>query len=324
MFVAINLSSIAAACSICKHCKRRHLALRPHRCRALPAKLAVKVLNPTPHSIASRCGADNSRWYAKCCRLGGIVSASRHLSDNPASLSETENWLALGTGALLLIVGASRRSAYGACLAVASGTLLYRGITGRWPAFLDNHVQADDTKAALGGERGVHVREAVRVERPVAEVWRFWRRLEQLPRFMTHLDRVTETSDGKSHWVAAGPAGLTVEWDAEIINEVENHILAWRSLPGSDVVTAGSVTFDAVRGGRSTQIQREPAVHATGRESRRLHRVAVWPRAFSDYSARISGTSSSCSKPARFLERQRQRRSFDASRLLGRQRKDSG
>ena len=156
---------------------------------------------------------------------------------------------------MLLIVGASRRSTYAACLAVASGTLLYRGITGRWPAFLDNHVQADDTKAALGGERGVHVRESIRVERPVDEVWSFWRRLEQLPRFMTHLDRVTETSDGKSHWVAGGPAGLVIEWDAEIINEVENHILAWRSLPGSDIVTAGSVTFNAVRGGRGTQIQ---------------------------------------------------------------------
>ena len=73
---------------------------------------------------------------------------------------------------------------------------------------------------------------------PVADVYRFWRRLENLPQFMTHLDRVTEAPDGTSHWVAAGPAGLTVEWDAEIINEVENKVLAWRSLPGSDVVTA--------------------------------------------------------------------------------------
>ena len=182
-----------------------------------------------------------------------VVSATR-VSDRPASIIDTENWLALGAGAVLLMVGASRRSAYGACLAVASGPLLYRGITGHWPAILNNHVRADDTKAALGGERGVHVREAVRVERPVADVWRFWRRLEHLPRFMTHLDRVTETSARQSHWVAAGPAGLTVEWDAEIINEVENEILAWRSLPGSDVVTAGSVNFDAVRGGRSTQV----------------------------------------------------------------------
>jgi uncharacterized membrane protein len=71
---------------------------------------------------------------------------------------------------------------------------------------------------------------------------------------MTHLDRVTETPDGKSHWVARGPAGLAVEWDAEIINEVENQVIGWRSLPGSDVVTAGSVNFNTTRGGRGTYV----------------------------------------------------------------------
>ena len=71
---------------------------------------------------------------------------------------------------------------------------------------------------------------------------------------MSHLDQVTESSDRRSHWVTNGPGGVIVEWDAEIINEVENRILAWRSLPGSDVVTAGSVNFDTVRGGRSTQV----------------------------------------------------------------------
>jgi uncharacterized membrane protein len=71
---------------------------------------------------------------------------------------------------------------------------------------------------------------------------------------MTHLNRVTETPDGRSHWVAAGHAGGAVEWDAEVINEIENEVLAWRSLPGSDIVTAGSVHFNPARGGRSTQV----------------------------------------------------------------------
>ena len=176
------------------------------------------------------------------------------LYDPSPSLADAENWLALGAGALLLLVGASRRSTAGACLAVSSAPLLYRGITGRWPDVLNGHAQPDSTKSALGGDRGVHVRESIRLEVPLADVYRFWRRLENLPQFMTHLDRVTEASDGTSHWVTSGPAGLAVEWDAEIINEVENKVLAWRSLPGSDVVTAGSVNFDAARGGRSTQV----------------------------------------------------------------------
>ena len=171
----------------------------------------------------------------------------------PVSLTDAKDWLALGVGALLLAVGASRRSLFGTCLAVSSAPLLYRGVTGRWPA-LNGYGHSESTKIALGGSRGVNVRESIRLERPVADVYRFWRRLENLPQFMTHLDRVTETPDGKSHWVTSGPAGVAVAWDAEIINEVENTVIAWRSLPGSDVVTAGSVNFDGVRDGRSTQV----------------------------------------------------------------------
>lgn len=71
---------------------------------------------------------------------------------------------------------------------------------------------------------------------------------------MTHLDRVIETDDGRSHWVVKGPGDLSVEWDAEIINEVENKLIAWQSTAGSDVATAGSVTFSEARAGRSTQV----------------------------------------------------------------------
>lgn len=167
-------------------------------------------------------------------------------------MADADDWLALGAGALLLLVGASRRSGLGAFMAASSVPLLYRGVTGRWPESL---CVPDDTQAALGGSRGVHVRESTRLEVPVAEVYRFWRRLENLPRFMARLDRVTEGPDGRSHWVAAGPAGMAVEWDAEIINDVENKVLAWRSLAGSDVASAGSVHFDTVRGGRSTEVR---------------------------------------------------------------------
>jgi uncharacterized membrane protein len=180
--------------------------------------------------------------------------------ERSTSVADVESSLALGAGAFLLLIGASRRSAVGACLAISSAPLLYRGITGRWPdvrswpGALDGYVQPQSSKTALGGDRGVHVRESVRLEIALPEVYRFWRRLENLPRFMTHLDQVAETPDGRSRWVAAGPGGLAVEWDAEIINEVDNKLIAWRSLPGSDIVTAGSVNFRSVRAGRSTQV----------------------------------------------------------------------
>lgn len=168
------------------------------------------------------------------------------------SISDAERLLAFGSGALLLVLGASRRSVPGACLTLSSAPLLYRGVTGHWPRVPNGGTT--NTKAALAADRGIQVRESIRLEVPVADVFRFWRRLEHLPDFMSHLTRVTETSDRRSHWVAAGPAGMRVEWDAEIINEIENQLLAWRSLPSSDVVTAGSVKFERVRDGRTTQL----------------------------------------------------------------------
>jgi uncharacterized membrane protein len=111
-----------------------------------------------------------------------------------------------------------------------------------------------DTRTALAGNRGINVYEAVRLEKPVDEVYRFWRRFEHFPRFMANLERVDDLGNGRSHWVAKGPAGTTVEWDAEIINEVENKVIGWRSLPGAQVTMAGSVNFDRIRNGRGTQV----------------------------------------------------------------------
>jgi hypothetical protein len=115
-----------------------------------------------------------------------------------SSLVDAENWLALGGGAVLLLVGASRRSTPGACLAVSAAPLLYRGFAGRWPAVLSGSPEPDTTRTVMGGAHGVHVRESIRLELPVADVYRSWRRLDNLPQFMTHLDRVTEGPDGRS------------------------------------------------------------------------------------------------------------------------------
>ena len=71
---------------------------------------------------------------------------------------------------------------------------------------------------------------------------------------MTHLKSVDQTTEKQSHWVATGPGGLPVEWDAEIIHEVLDKTIGWRSLEGADVVSAGSVNFGAGREQRSTTV----------------------------------------------------------------------
>jgi uncharacterized membrane protein len=168
------------------------------------------------------------------------------------SVDQLQRWGALAAAAAVIGFGVSRRSAAGLLMAAGASPLAYRGVTGRWPAGLESLVSSSgDTREALSGPRGIRVRESIRLECPVDEVYRFWSRLENLPTFMKNLAAVTDLGGGRSHWVARGPGGLRIEWDAEIINEIQNKVLAWKSLPGGDVVSAGSVTFEPARGNDS-------------------------------------------------------------------------
>lgn len=105
----------------------------------------------------------------------------------------------------------------------------------------------------LPGVRSLHVAKVITVNRPVDEVYEFWRDLENLPKFMCHLESVRVT-DGQSHWRAKAPAGRTVEWDAMIVEDQPNEILSWRTLEGAGLVHAGSVRFVAAPGGRGTEL----------------------------------------------------------------------
>src|SRR4029078_9942032 len=106
---------------------------------------------------------------------------------------------------------------------------------------------------ALRGCRGGNVLESATINRSIEELYRFWRNLENLPQFMRHLDSVEKVTDTISHWKAKGPGGTTVEWNAEIYNEEPSKLIAWRSIEGSDVVSAGSVNFDNAGPGRGTR-----------------------------------------------------------------------
>ena len=106
-----------------------------------------------------------------------------------------------------------------------------------------------DTRRKLGGARGIHVEHSVLINRPAAQLYRFWRNFENLPTFMQHLEAVAVRDEGISHWVARGPAGMRVEWDARIINEIENKVIAWQSLNGSTIAIAGAVNFDETERG---------------------------------------------------------------------------
>jgi uncharacterized membrane protein len=114
----------------------------------------------------------------------------------------------------------------------------------------------------LGGGNGVSLREvcvrsAVTINRPPEELYRFWRNFENLPRVMYHLESVHVTSNGQSHWLAKGPAGKLIKWQAEITEDRPNQLIAWRTLPGSQVDHTGKVEFEPATGGRGTVVRAE-------------------------------------------------------------------
>lgn len=97
----------------------------------------------------------------------------------------------------------------------------------------------------------------ITINKPAGELYAFWRNFENLPRFMSHLLAVTDRGDGHSHWLAKGPAGTTVEWDAEIVEDRPDELVSWRSLPGSTVQNSGTVRFEPATGGRGTVVHVE-------------------------------------------------------------------
>jgi uncharacterized membrane protein len=105
------------------------------------------------------------------------------------------------------------------------------------------------------GDGATHVETSVTINRTPEELYRFWRDFQNLPRFMNHLVSVQVSGPTRSHWVAKGPAGTDVEWDAEIVTDTPNQVISWRSLEGADVANAGSVRFERAPGGRGTIVR---------------------------------------------------------------------
>jgi uncharacterized membrane protein len=172
------------------------------------------------------------------------------------NVGETERVVsALGGGALAL-VGLSRGNAAGLALAALGGALLYRGLSGHCPmyqAFGLDTAHDKNPVTSVPAAQGVRIETAVTIDRPPEELYRFWRDLERLPQVMSHLQSVSVNGD-KSHWVARAPLGMKLEWDAEIINDKPGELIAWRSLHGSAVSTAGSVHFVRAPDNRGTEV----------------------------------------------------------------------
>jgi uncharacterized membrane protein len=174
------------------------------------------------------------------------------------NVGSLERGISLALGAGLAAWGLTRRSAAGRLVALSGGALAFRGASGFCPLYQAAGLSSSDdgrgAQTTVPYGRGVRVERSTTINRSPEELYRFWRQLENLPRIFSHLESVQVTSGNRSHWTGRG-TGAPVEWDAEIINDIPNELIGWRSLEGSDIQHAGSVHFEKAPGGRGTVLK---------------------------------------------------------------------
>ncbi|KQR04716.1 SRPBCC family protein [Deinococcus sp. Leaf326] len=152
-------------------------------------------------------------------------------------------------GGALVLMGLRKRGVLGLGIAAVGGYLAYRAATGNDPV-----MKAAGLGSGPASSKPIFVEHSVVIERPPQQVYDFWRKLDNLPQIMSHLEEVTQLDAKRSRWVAKAPLGTHVEWEAEIVNDKPGERIGWHSLPGATVDNAGSVQFEGMPGGNSTRV----------------------------------------------------------------------
>lgn len=136
-------------------------------------------------------------------------------------------------------------------IAIAGGYLLYRGATGHCDLYsVAGKGKLPDTV------KNINILTVIHVNKPRTEVYNYWRTLSNLPKFMSHLESVDVIDEKKSHWKAKAAGVMpAIEWDAEIVKEIDGELLGWNSLPGATIHNAGKVEFrDSESGGTELKV----------------------------------------------------------------------
>lgn len=163
------------------------------------------------------------------------------------NITTTERAISVAVGSLLTIYGLQRRSLPGLLISGAGGLLVTRGLTGHSRAY---------ERIGIDSVGPVEIEKSLTINRTPQEVYDFWRKIEDLPKFMRHIESVTPLGGDRYYWIArpAVPGGLRVEWESQITEDRPGEVLAWESLPGSRIETHGRVLFKAAPGGRGTEV----------------------------------------------------------------------
>lgn len=176
------------------------------------------------------------------------------------NMNDPERWVSVVFGSALAAYGLKKRSIGGFVLSAIGGALVWRGATGHCAVYDGLGLssvgeEGEGRQVSVPYGKGVHVEKAVTISDTPERLYTFWRNFENLPKFMHNLESVTVHDTKRSRWVVKGPAGKSVDWEAEIINEIPNELIGWRSIEGSEVDNAGSVHFTPATGGRGTEVK---------------------------------------------------------------------
>lgn len=177
---------------------------------------------------------------------------------NVINVGKLERLASIGMGAGLLCAALRSRSFLKyAAIVGAGGYLLYRGASGNCPLSSCLGLRNGQGSGTHGQSAAlIEIKNTMTIKRPKEAVYDFWRKLENLPRFMTHLEKVEATSDTLSRWTAKFPgAPAAISWDAEIIRDEKGSIISWRSVPGSTIENAGEVVFRHAPGDQGTELE---------------------------------------------------------------------
>lgn len=175
----------------------------------------------------------------------------RHRPANQhANVGGLERALSLLGGGALVLYGLRRSLGNLVCM-LGGGALIYRGITGYCPAYQTMGVSTFSPDSAPG----ILLEASITVNKPAAEVYRFWHHVENHPRCMQHLESVASVGEKRSRWMARGPLYTPITWDADLIEERPHTLLAWRSLPGQAVDSMSTVRLRELSNGRGTEVR---------------------------------------------------------------------
>jgi uncharacterized membrane protein len=182
-------------------------------------------------------------------------------SDDNASginVGQNERVLSLAGGAALSIFALARRGFISIPMLLMGAAMLYRGLTGNDPLYRllgqNTAVATQSRRVSVPHEQGIHISRAMTIDRPAQDLYAFWHDPTNLPQVIKYIDSVQMIDDKSAHWTISLPGGLKTEFDVEVYTDVPNEVISWRSLPGSQVQTAGSVRFRPAPFGRGTEV----------------------------------------------------------------------